>query len=128
MCIPASWSKTLDFAFGPLITQSLIKGDKNVYDYTYLNNQHATSEKHVVEQGVPRKGFVRITSPNIPMTTPWYATATRANTIPEIDKNHTFCYAYSLAAFLERDMAGNYENNQTRWEIMHPLEPSLGGD
>ena len=128
MSIPASWSKTLDFAFGPLITQNLVRADNNIYEYTYLNNQFATSEKHVVEQGVPRKGLVRVTSPNIPMTTPWYATASCASTVPEIDKNHTFCYAFSLAAFLERDMAENYRNNETRWEIMHPLEPSLGGE
>ena len=128
MCIPASWSKTLDFAFGPLITQNLVKGDKNIYDYTYVNNQFATSEKHVVEQGVPRKGLVRLTSPNLPMTTAWYATASCASSVSEIDKNGTFCFAYSLPAFLERDQARHEENNHTRWEIMHPLEPSLGGE
>ena len=128
MTIPASWSKTLDFAFGPLITQNLVKGDKNVYDYTYVNNQFATSEKHVVEQGVPRKGLSRLTSPNLPMTTAWYITAAHANTVPEIDKNGTFVYVYSLAAFLERDQARYEDNNNTRWEIMHPLEPSLGGE
>ena len=128
MSIPASWSKTLDFAFGPLITQNLVKGDKNIYDYTYLNNQFATSEKHVVEQGVPRKGLVRLTSPNLPMTTSWYATAACASSVSEIEKNGTFCYAYSLPAFLERDQAFYEENNHTRWEIMHPLEPSLGGE
>ena len=62
------------------------------------------------------------------MTLAWYIVFAFEDKIPEIDRNSTFCYVYSLRSFIERDRAYHWENNQTRWEMTNPLEPSMGGE
>ena len=60
MAIPVAWQKLMDYAFGPLITQSQIVTSKQIMPYTYVQNHVGTSEKHLVEAGIVRKGFARL--------------------------------------------------------------------
>ena len=97
VALPAAWVKTFEYAFGCLATMD--KTDNSQLQSKIYTNLGGTSEKHIVEGGVPNKGFCRISAPGIPMTTAWYAWAANADCLAGMQPRHRPVFLYTLRTF-----------------------------
>ena len=94
--VPASMTRLLEYAFGPLLTaDAKLSPEGDPYQLA------ATSEKHIAEVGFRNKGFSRTTAPGVPMTIPWLAWAACADTLDDLPEGDRPVFLFMLETFLE---------------------------